>query len=195
MKTFREGFFGQEIEARRHPTLPVTCFADGSFIRYTARKDARLRSYGSPHPDGYRITKIQSKRYYVHRLIAETFLPNPTKLTTVDHIDRDKTNNSIGNLRWADSKLQADNRGFVLDRQQTTVRACEDLASYTRERRAYVKEHGHGYGYKQVIDDEPHRRQREINRRYRANNKERLKEIHRNYYLRRKARNESQQHA
>lgn len=191
MKAVRDGFFGEEIEARQHPTLPVICLADGSFIRITNRKDGRRRSWGFPHPDGYRITKVKSTSCMVHRLIAEAFIPNPNNYDTVDHIDRVKSHNWVGNLRWADKKTQADNRDFVLDRHNTTVRACDDLAAYTRERRAYVKEHGHGYGYKSVIDDDAHRRQREINRRYRENNKERLKEINHNYYLRRKARNES----
>ena len=36
----------------------------------------------------------------IHRLVAEAFLPNPESLREVDHIDRDKTNNCVDNLRW-----------------------------------------------------------------------------------------------
>ena len=35
-----------------------------------------------------------------HRLLALTFIPNPDNLPFVDHIDRNKTNNSLSNLRW-----------------------------------------------------------------------------------------------
>lgn len=37
----------------------------------------------------------------IHRLIAETFIPNPENKLTVDHIDANRTNNKISNLRWA----------------------------------------------------------------------------------------------
>ena len=36
----------------------------------------------------------------VHRLLAITFIPNQKNLKIVDHIDSNKKNNSIGNLRW-----------------------------------------------------------------------------------------------
>lgn len=40
----------------------------------------------------------------VHRIIAETFLKNDNELPCVDHIDNDKRNNSIDNLRWVTQK-------------------------------------------------------------------------------------------
>ena len=36
----------------------------------------------------------------IHRLVALAFLPNPNNLPEVDHIDEDKTNNNVSNLRW-----------------------------------------------------------------------------------------------
>ena len=39
-------------------------------------------------------------KYYVHRLVAETFIENPENLSEVDHIDRNKENNCVDNLRW-----------------------------------------------------------------------------------------------
>ncbi|MFZ9205473.1 MAG: HNH endonuclease signature motif containing protein [Candidatus Nanopelagicaceae bacterium] len=39
-------------------------------------------------------------KYYVHRLVAEAFIENPNNLSDVDHIDCNKENNHVDNLRW-----------------------------------------------------------------------------------------------
>lgn len=41
------------------------------------------------------------KQKYVHRLVAEAFIPNPCGKKEVDHIDGDRKNNVVTNLRWA----------------------------------------------------------------------------------------------
>jgi hypothetical protein len=55
---------------------------------------------------------INDKRFTkeVHRLIAETFLPNYYGLATVDHKDINKLNNSLYNLEWKDRRGQQINR-------------------------------------------------------------------------------------
>lgn len=44
------------------------------------------------------------KKKYVHRIVAEAFIPNPDGLLEVNHIDCDKTNNCVNNLEWCDRK-------------------------------------------------------------------------------------------
>lgn len=64
--------------------------------------------------DGYFTVGLWKNGKYkmckVHRIVAETFIPNPENKPTVDHIDRNKLNNFVGNLRWADIELQNNNR-------------------------------------------------------------------------------------
>jgi hypothetical protein len=44
------------------------------------------------------------KAYLVSRMVAEAFIPNPDNLPQVGHADDNKTNNTVGNLYWTDSK-------------------------------------------------------------------------------------------
>ena len=49
------------------------------------------------------------KNCYIHRLVAEAFIPKPLGATDVDHIDGDKTNNRVENLRWVSHKENTNN--------------------------------------------------------------------------------------
>lgn len=44
------------------------------------------------------------KWFLVHRLVAIAFLPNPDKLSQVDHVNNDKADNKVVNLQWMTSK-------------------------------------------------------------------------------------------
>lgn len=63
--------------------------------------------------DGYKFVMLpefmlgdkpgNEKKQFVHRLVAEAFVPNPDNLPEVRHLDGDKTNNKASNLVWCEN--------------------------------------------------------------------------------------------
>lgn len=75
-------------------------FSTKKFTNRGHHKEIKQRK----NKDGYmEVTVGESnnrKTRRVHRIIAMAFIPNPDSLPEVDHIDNDKTNNNVENLRW-----------------------------------------------------------------------------------------------
>lgn len=80
--------------------------------RYSITEDGRIYSHKTKRflapkygKDGYMRISLNkngvSKSYLIHRLVGETFLENLENKPTIDHIDRNKHNNHVSNLRWA----------------------------------------------------------------------------------------------
>lgn len=44
------------------------------------------------------------KNWRIHRLVAEAYIPNPNNYPHVNHLDEDKSNNTINNLQWCTAK-------------------------------------------------------------------------------------------
>lgn len=58
--------------------------------------------------DGYLVVRLSKdgkrKQYFVHRLVAQSFIENNNNLPEVNHIDIDRTNNCVNNLEWCTHK-------------------------------------------------------------------------------------------
>jgi hypothetical protein len=52
----------------------------------------------------YNTVRIRQKNVLAHRIIAETFIPNPDNKRCVNHIDSNRRNNKVENLEWVTHK-------------------------------------------------------------------------------------------
>lgn len=59
---------------------------------------------------GYITCQLNGKNYYKHRIVANNFIDNPNNYEFVDHIDHNRANNSIINLRWVSNRMNQNNR-------------------------------------------------------------------------------------
>lgn len=71
-----------------------------SLGRFKNKKGIIMKNY-KPHHSGYIYLRVNIQKYALHRLIAQTFIPNLNNKPFVNHIDGNKTNNSVKNLEWA----------------------------------------------------------------------------------------------
>lgn len=90
------------------------------FLNYEVSDHGRVRNVNTGYilnpgvgSRGYkRVILCQDgkrKRMSVHRIVAEAFLDNPNEYKCVDHIDRNRTNNMLDNLRYASHQMNACN--------------------------------------------------------------------------------------
>ena len=70
-----------------------------SLGRFKNKKGVIMKDY-KPHHSGYIYLRVNIDKYALHRLVAQTFLPNLENKPFVNHIDGNKLNNSISNLEW-----------------------------------------------------------------------------------------------
>lgn len=96
---------------------------DGYEGLYRVSNHGRVKSfrkstkYGSPDEfilkssvanNGYcQVTlydNAKRKKFLVHRLVAQAFIPNPKNLPQINHLDENRTNNNVDNLEWCTAK-------------------------------------------------------------------------------------------
>ena len=84
----------------------VTCIADNDYeindATFQIRRISNHRVVTETYIQGYIKVELNGKTMYKHRIIALQFIPNddPEHKTQVDHINHDRSDNRIENLRW-----------------------------------------------------------------------------------------------
>lgn len=97
-----------------------------SLFRY--KKELKLSLTNSGYYQIELFKNKTSKRYSVHRLVAQAFLPNPNNLPCVNHKDEIKTNNKVENLEWCSYKYNQ-NYGTCIQRRVESI----DYSTFERK--------------------------------------------------------------
>jgi hypothetical protein len=98
------------------------------------------------------------KHARINRIVAQEFIPNPMNKPCVDHIDGVRTNNIIGNLRWAtrtESEANKSKRinttsrykGVYWNKDRNTWRACIQKNWMTMHLGCFINEEEAGLAY------------------------------------------------
>jgi hypothetical protein len=101
---------------------------------------------------GYVITNVvgddgKRRGITIGRAIASTFHgPPPTPDHTADHIDRDRDNDILDNIRWANKKEQCDNRDMPKNLEDALIIVKDDLEKTASEWIEYFKGQNNTFG-------------------------------------------------
>lgn len=73
------------------------------------------------------------KKFFVHRLVASTFLENPDNLPFINHKDEDKKNNKVGNLEWCNNKYNSNygTRNHKISSTNTNGKLSKPVLQFT----------------------------------------------------------------
>lgn len=107
---------------------------EGNLLKNVLNKDIRYEIVGL-------CLNGKLKTFYVHRLIAKAFIPNPKGLTEINHKNGIKTDNRIKNLEWTtknDNIKHAINLGLIDTKGEKNGRAKLNRSNINDIRRKYA---------------------------------------------------------
>ena len=121
---------------------------------YSVNNKGEIRNNRSNHilkpsvsTTGYLYVQLsengKQKVKYVHRLVGEAFIPNPSNLPQIDHIDGNKHNNVVSNLRWvsvSENRLSYGNEERAKNRMRAVIGINENGEKVIFESRNAVAE-------------------------------------------------------
>lgn len=90
----------------------IICLPRIKHNKYVSFKTKSHETYGYKNKKGYMVInltsnnkEIKKKNVLIHRLVAETFIPNPKNYPYINHKDGNKSNNNVNNLEWCNNSM------------------------------------------------------------------------------------------
>ena len=123
------------------------------------------------HPNNlkYIVITLKDKKWFLSRLLATHFIPNPENKPEIDHIDRNTLNNSLSNLRWVSRQENANNKKNSIC--NLTPKEAEVRINHIK---SYKKEYQEKWIEKKQIEDPTYIKEHRTN--YLANRPEEMKQ-------------------
>ena len=99
--------------------------------------------------NGYSCVYLNKKNCNKHVLVAKQFIPNPNNLPQVDHINRNRTDYHIENLRWVSARENSLNKSSSISVQYNFLDTISDDAIVVRDYNNHTFEN---YYYDETTD-------------------------------------------
>ena len=134
--------------------IPLIGFEDDYEILnqcpFTIRKKLNHREVSeSINGRGYIQVHLNGKTYLKHKLISEQFIPNPDNLPCIDHINHDRSDYRLINLRWISYSENSKNRSSCNGIEYTYVDEISDESIVVND---YGHHHFENYYYDEAAD-------------------------------------------
>lgn len=126
------------LEIKTHPSYGYLVANDGRIFIPATRFSKAHWTHGSLTKSGYMMVRLPlpdgSRNLLVHRIVAETFLEPDESRPFVDHINRNRADNRVENLRWVTrSENQRNSERVDNVSEKYGVHSYEDTVEYNKK--------------------------------------------------------------
>lgn len=146
-----EGYYEVDMYGRVYSLERTITVNDNGRVYEKPIKECKLSQ--STHSAGYKTVGLtrdgKTETAYVHRLVAEAYIPNPQDLPFINHKDEDKANNFVTNLEWCTEQYNS-TYGTAREKQAEAIRGRKQSEEHKQKRSEAMKKY---WAEKKEADD------------------------------------------